>query len=282
MATISEVLSRERATPCGDSWLIDTELLLMEALACRRETLLTWPDREVDADAQQRFDAMIARRRGGEPIAYIVESREFWDFSLTVSPAVLIPRPETELLVETCLELLSARAGAQRVVDLGTGSGAIAIALARADVRFEVVGVELSAEALAIAQTNAERLAGDTLRFVQGSWLDASVCTALGGAVDLIASNPPYIAPGDAHLGRGDLRFEPALALSCAEQGLASILSIVEDCHKVLKKGGWLVLEHGFDQRDAVAAILARAGFAEITCLKDLAGQDRVTRAHYN
>ncbi len=278
MPTIAQLLSTARAEAFGDSWLLETELLLMAALDCRRETLMTWPEREVAAEPAALFERFVARRRRGEPIAYITGRRAFWDFELSVSPAVLIPRPETELLVEVCLELAAVRSGAQTLLDLGTGSGAIAIALARSDPRFKVLGVDVSTEALAVARSNARRLAGGNLSFVEGSWLSPPVRTALAEEVDIIASNPPYIAPQDVHLEEGDLRFEPPLALSCGEQGLSAFRLSVEQSSSVLKPGGWLVFEHGCDQREAVAALMRRAGFCDVECLQDLAGLDRVTR----
>lgn len=278
MPTIAQLLSTARAEAFGDSWLLETELLLMAALDCRRETLMTWPEREVAAEPAALFERFVARRRRGEPIAYITGRRAFWDFELSVSPVVLIPRPETELLVEVCLELAAVRSGAQTLLDLGTGSGAIAIALARSDPRFKVLGVDVSTEALAVARSNGQRLAGGNLSFVEGSWLSPPVRTALAEEVDIIASNPPYIAPQDVHLEEGDLRFEPPLALSCGEQGLSAFRLIVEQSSSVLKPGGWLVFEHGCDQREAVAALMRRAGFCDVECLQDLAGLDRVTR----
>ena len=278
MPTIAQLLSTARAEAFGDSWLLETELLLMAALDCRRETLMTWPEREVAAEPAVLFERFVARRRRGEPIAYITGRRAFWDFELSVSPAVLIPRPETELLVEVCLELAAARSGAQTLLDLGTGSGAIAIALARSDPRFKVLGVDVSTEALAVARSNARRLAGGNLSFVEGSWLSPLVRAALAEEVDIIAANPPYIAPQDVHLEEGDLRFEPPLALSCGERGLSAFRLIVEQSSAVLKPGGWLVFEHGCDQREAVAALMRRAGFCDVECLQDLAGLDRVTR----
>ena len=287
MATIAQLLADARADSFGDAWPLETDLLLMAALDCRRETLMTWPEREVAAEPAARFAEFLTRRRQGEPIAYITGRKAFWDFELEVSPAVLIPRPETELLVEVCIDLANARLfsgeqqgqhGQQKLLDLGAGSGAVAIALARSESRFKVTGVELSADALAVARSNAQRLAGENLTFVQGSWLSPSVREMLPAEVDIIASNPPYIAPQDAHLKEGDLRFEPALALSCEEQGLSAFRSIIEDSRRVLKPGGWLVFEHGYDQREAVGKLMDAAGYREIECLQDLSGQDRVTR----
>ncbi|MBT5907379.1 MAG: peptide chain release factor N(5)-glutamine methyltransferase, partial [Gammaproteobacteria bacterium] len=192
----------------------------------------------------------------------------------------------TELLVETALEIAAGREGVQHLLDLGTGSGAIAIALARAAERYRVIGVELSPEALLVAQENGSRLAGENLDFVQGSWLSNEVCADIASQwhahsadlVDIIVSNPPYIAPGDPHLTEGDLVHEPALALSCEEFGLAAIHTIVRQSTQMLKQGGWLLFEHGFDQREQVASALLAAGFVAVECLPDIAGRDRVTR----
>ena len=275
MVTIAQALAHATAgAALSDDALaslrFETELLLMNAAGCTRASLLTWPARELE----------------GEPLAYILGVREFWDFELVVSPAVLIPRHETELLVETALEIAAGREGVQHLLDLGTGSGAIAIALARAAERYRVIGVELSPEALLVAQENGSRLAGENLDFVQGSWLSNEVCADIAsqwqahsaGLVDIIVSNPPYIAPGDPHLTEGDLVHEPALALSCEEFGLAAIHTIVRQSQQMLKQGGWLLFEHGFDQREPVASALLAAGFVAVECLPDIAGRDRVTR----
>ena len=275
MVTIAQALAHATAgAALSDDALaslrFETELLLMNAAGCTRASLLTWPARELE----------------GEPLAYILGVREFWDFELVVSPAVLIPRHETELLVETALEIAAGREGVQHLLDLGTGSGAIAIALARAAERYRVIGVELSPEALLAAQENGSRLAGENLDFVQGSWLSNEVCADIAsqwqahsaGLVDIIVSNPPYIAPGDPHLTEGDLVHEPALALSCEEFGLAAIHTIVRQSQQMLKQGGWLLFEHGFDQREPVASALLAAGFVAVECLPDIAGRDRVTR----
>jgi release factor glutamine methyltransferase len=258
----------------------------MNAAGCTRASLLTWPARELEPAVLATFEQTLKRRLEGEPLAYILGVREFWDFELVVSPAVLIPRHETELLVETALEIAAGREGVQHLLDLGTGSGAIAIALARAAERYRVIGVELSPETLLVAQENGSRLAGENLDFVQGSWLSNEVCADIAGRwhaqsadlVDIIVSNPPYIAPGDPHLTEGDLVHEPALALSCEEFGLAAIHTIVRQSTQMLKQGGWLLFEHGFDQREQVASALLAAGFVAVECLPDIAGRDRVTR----
>ena len=291
MVTIAQALAHATAgAALSDDALaslrFETELLLMNAAGCTRASLLTWPARELEPAVLATFEQTLKRRLEGEPLAYILGVREFWDFELVVSPAVLIPRHETELLVETALEIAAGREGVQHLLDLGTGSGAIAIALARAAERYRVIGVELSPEALLVAQENGSRLAGENLDFVQGSWLSNEVCADIASRwhaqsadlVDIIVSNPPYIAPGDPHLTEGDLVHEPALALSCEEFGLAAIHTIVRQSKQMLKQGGWLLFEHGFDQREPVASALLAAGFVAVECLPDIAGRDRVTR----
>ena len=233
MVTIAQALARATSgavsvDETAVSLRFEAELLLMNALGCSRASLLTWPEREISPSAHASFEQALSRRLAGEPIAYILGTKEFWDFDLVVSPAVLIPRPETELLVESALEIMTHREGIQHLLDLGTGSGAVAIALARAVERFRVIGTDLSTDALALARKNGTRLAGDNLGFLQGSWLSRELCAAIGeywqadaaGLVDVIVSNPPYIAPGDPHLLHGDLVHEPALALSSDDAGL--------------------------------------------------------------
>lgn len=288
MTNVAQLLKDARDEPFSESWHVDTELLLMEAMACSRVTLLTWPEREVEASVIERFHSLLQRRREGEPVAYLVGRREFWDFELRVSPAVLIPRPETELLVELAIERAVSRGGRQRIVDLGTGSGAIAIAIARENSQFHVTGVDVSSDALAIARDNAALLADENLDFIEGSWLEDRVCTAIAGSgeeapcVDILVSNPPYIAPADPHLLQGDLRWEPPLALSCADAGMEAIRQIICTSHRVLKSGAWILLEHGYDQREAVAMALLKAGFDTLECYRDIAGNDRVTSARFN
>ena len=239
-----------------------------------RTTLFAWPERAVAPDAVARFRALVARRLTGEPLAYIRGFQPFWDLELEVAPGVLIPRPETELLVQTALELGGDR-GDLRVADLGTGSGAIAAALARERPGWELLAIERSAAALAVARRNLHRLGLDRCHAVRGDWL-APVADA---ALDLILANPPYVAEGDVHLTRGDLRFEPPSALASGRDGLDAIRTIAREARRCLVPGGWLALEHGWDQGDAVRAILAEGGLADPSTHRDLAGLDRVTRA---
>lgn len=258
----------------SDSPRADAEILLAHVLHKPRSYLLTWPENELSADEAAEFAALIARREAGEPVAYLVGSRGFYGLDLAVSKAVLIPRPETELLVEAALARLPA--GACVLADLGTGSGAIALALANelghAHKDVQVVAVDVSPDALTQARVNAQTL-GLTVEFRLGSW-----CAGLAGDVfDMIVSNPPYIRADDPHLNQGDVRFEPALALASGADGLDAIRAIIACAPAHLKTGGWLLFEHGYDQADDVASLMRAAGFAAVESLLDLQGHARVT-----
>jgi len=273
--TIKQALARAAELKVvSDSWQLDTELLLAQALATTRTVLHTWPERVIEADALLRFESMFERRVNGEPIAYILGRRDFWDFELTVNSHVLIPRPETELLVESALQLVANHAVVPgHIADLGTGSGAVAIALARELPQCQVSAIELSVEALTVAKQNALRLQLTSINFHEGSWCEGLSANSL----DMILANPPYVAENDLHLQQGDLRFEPVIALVASNSGLADIKSIVSGGRSVLKQGAWLLLEHGYQQGAAVADILQSNGFAKIACKQDYAGLDRVT-----
>jgi release factor glutamine methyltransferase len=248
----------------------EARLLLAHALAAPRSHLVAHPERALERVAHDRFDAFVERRAGGEPVAYIVGEREFWALALRVSPAVLIPRPETELLVERALEVLP-DAAPSAVLELGTGSGAVAIAIARERPRARVLATDVSADALLVARDNAQRH-GVTASFVAGDWL-----APVGEArFDLIVSNPPYVPSADAHLGRGDVRFEPRVALDGGRDGLDCIGRIALDAYSRLAPGGWLALEHGFDQGAACRSLLTDAGYEGVRDWVDLSGQPRV------
>ncbi|GAB3361021.1 peptide chain release factor N(5)-glutamine methyltransferase [Lysobacter tyrosinilyticus] len=251
---------------------VDAEFLLVHVLGKSRSWLFAHRDDLVTGDLAATFAALVQRRAQGEPVAYLTGQRGFWRFDLAVTPATLIPRPETELLVELALERLPTDR-ALRVADLGTGSGAIALALAHERPRAQVTATDASASALAVARANANALRLGNVGFDEGDWY-----TPLGDAhFDLIASNPPYIALGDPHLDEGDLRYEPASALSSGTDGLDAIRTIVADAPAHLLPGGWLLLEHGWDQGEAVRALLTMAGFAEVATYQDLEGRDRVS-----
>lgn len=250
----------------------EAEILLGHALGRDRAWLFAHATDAVEAPAAAAFDALVARRVAGEPVAYITGSRGFWTLDLNVTPDTLIPRPETELLVELALARIAVDAPA-RIADLGTGSGAIALAIASERPLAAVIATDEYKAALAVAVGNAQRNRIDNVWFRRGSW-----CEALGNErFDLIASNPPYIEDGDAHLQQGDLRFEPPSALSCGADGLNAIREIVRDAPKHLARGGWLLLEHGWNQGAAIRALLSEAGFVEVATERDLEDRDRVT-----
>lgn len=223
------------------------------------------------------FDRLVKRRNSGEPIAYITGERGFWDMTLRVTPDTLIPRPETERLVELALECIPLTAN-WRIADLGTGSGAIALALARERPLCHLIATDTSNAALRVARSNAEKLAISNIEFRHGPWL----APLAGERLPLIASNPPYVHPDDPHLMRGDLRFEPVTALGSAPDGLRDICEIVREARKHLLPGGWLLLEHGYDQGSAVRGILAAQGYCEVTTHSDLGGHERVSQGRTN
>jgi len=256
----------------GDEAAREAELLLLHVLQHPRAWLFAHPEAIVDAGDAARFRSLLARRAAGEPLAYITGRREFWSLDLDVTPDVLIPRPETELLVELALQRIG-RDGASEVADLGTGSGAIALAIAHARPRSRVLATDASAVALDVAQANAHRLGLGRVEFVRGDWF----APLAQRVFDIIVSNPPYVADGDAHLERGDLRFEPRSALASGGDGLDAIRAIVAGAPAHLLPGGWLLLEHGFEQGAAVRDLLAKNGFADVFTALDLERRERVS-----
>ena len=272
--------------PTLDDLIRHSQLPRAEArrlLACLTGQPLTWfmahGDDPADPDIAARFQALAERRRAGEPLAYLLGQQEFYGRPFAVSPAVLIPRADTETLVETALEQLTLLRQQRRAVplsllELGTGSGIIAITLALEAPDTEVHAVERSPEALAMAQQNAKALGADRIHWHAGSWWQA---LASPRHFDLIVSNPPYIAAGDHHLQQGDLRFEPPQALAAGPDGLDDLRIIIGGAPTHLNPGGWLLLEHGYDQEAPVQALLRDAGFADVFTRRDLAGQPRVS-----
>ncbi len=256
----------------GPEARFEAEHLLLHALGHARAWLFAHGADAVDPQVQAAFAALLERRIAGEPVAYIVGRRGFWTLDLQVTPATLIPRVETERLVELALERLP-QACAVQVADLGTGSGAIALAIASERPQAQVLATDASAAALAVAQANAKTHGLTNVAFAQGDWF----APLEGRCFDLIASNPPYIEAGDVHLQQGDLRFEPASALASGDSGLDDIIRIVAAAPAHLQAGGWLLLEHGFDQGDAVRALLIQAGLVQVQTAQDLEGRDRVT-----
>lgn len=274
MATVAQLLAEGRSTLAGEDGRREAELLLAAALGHDRAWLRAHDDASPAIDAAARYRDWLRRRAGGEPVAYLLGVREFWSLPLAVSSAVLIPRPETERLVELALMRLPLDRPC-RVADLGTGSGAIALAIAHERHRASIVATDASADALAVARANAERLGfGERVALRAGDWSEA-----LSGELpfDAIVSNPPYIAVGDRHVRAGDLRFEPLPALVSGRDGLDAIRRIVADAGAHLVPDGWLLLEHGFEQGADVRALMAQAGFVDVASDYDLAGHERVT-----
>jgi release factor glutamine methyltransferase len=254
----------------------EARILLGHALRVERAWIIAH-GRDPVADAEARAaEAFFARRREGEPIAYITGEREFYGLSLHVTPSVLIPRPETERVVEQALTLIAGRK-APKVLDLGAGGGAIAVAIAHARRDAEVCASDASAEAIAVASRNASRHAV-AVRFVQGDWFEALV----GERFDLIASNPPYVADGDPHLEEGDLRFEPVAALRGGPDGMGCIRSIAAVARMHLSPGGWLVFEHGHDQGPACVRLLVGLGYTNVVDVQDLSGLPRVCKGQFD
>ena len=275
MATIESLLN-SADLPDSPTPRLDAELLLAQALGKSRSYLRTWPEREVEAAQQARFVADLARRRAGEPVAYILGQQGFWSLELEVAPHTLIPRPDTELLVETTLALLPATPAA--VLDLGTGTGAIALALASERPAWRVTGVDRVPEAVALAERNRARLKLSNAAFVESHWFDALA----GQRYRAIVSNPPYIAAADRHLDEGDVRFEPSSALVAGEDGLDDIRLIVAQAPDYLEAGGWLLLEHGFDQASAVRELLTARGFTAVESRRDLGGHERISLGRFD
>ncbi|MDM5149003.1 peptide chain release factor N(5)-glutamine methyltransferase [Aeromonas salmonicida] len=262
----------------GESPRADADVLLCHLLGCRRSYLMTWPERTLDAAQQARLQDWLSRRLNGEPIAHLIGEREFWSLPLKVSPATLIPRPDTEVLVEQALARLPARPVAPdqapcTLLDLGTGTGAIALALKSERPDADVWAVDRMPEAAALARANSAAL-GLPITVRDGSWFEP-----LSGAprFGMIVSNPPYIDGADPHLAEGDVRFEPRSALVADEQGLADIRLIVAGAPAHLLPGGWLLLEHGWQQGEAVRQLLLQHGYSQVETVRDYGDNERVT-----
>ncbi|MFW0889942.1 peptide chain release factor N(5)-glutamine methyltransferase [Pseudomonas brassicacearum] len=269
--TIIASLLRAAELPDSPTSRLDAELLLAAALGKSRSFLHTWPERIVPSEAALLFSEYLRRRRSGEPVAYILGQQGFWNLDLEVAPHTLIPRPDTELLVETALALLPAAPA--RVLDLGTGSGAIALALASERPAWTVTAVDRVLEAVALAERNRQRLDLRNVTVLSSHWFSALD----GERFELIISNPPYIAATDPHLAEGDVRFEPASALVAGHDGLDDLRTIIAQAPDHLGAGGWLMLEHGYDQADAVRDLLQTQGFTEVHSRKDLGGHERIS-----
>lgn len=262
-------LGRARLRDASPSAALDVRLLLCHALGMDEASLFREPELPVSAAQEQAFLTLLARRAQGEPVAYLLGYREFYGERFRVTPATLIPRPDTELLVERTLALLPDDQPLA-VADLGTGSGAIAVTLARLRPHWQLLALDQSEAALAVAQSNASGLGN--IRFQQGDWLTGST-----EAFDAIVCNPPYIDAADPHLTEGDVRFEPQTALVAGDQGLADLAVVAQQAGERLQPGGWLLFEHGWQQGEAVRELLHRAGFERVASHRDLAGHERVT-----
>ena len=275
MPSIESLLSNAEL-PGSPTPRLDAELLLAHALGKSRSYLHTWPERALDAAQLECYQAAMVRRQAGEPVAYILGQQGFWSLELEVAAHTLIPRPDTELLVETVLALLPATPA--QVLDLGTGTGAIALALASERPAWRLTGVDRVAEAVALAERNRIRLKLSNSAFVESHWFSALA----GQRFQLIVSNPPYIAADDRHLAEGDVRFEPSSALVAGADGLDDIRLIIHQAPGYLEAGGWLLLEHGFDQAAAVRELLSARGFSVVESRRDLGGHERISLGRFD
>ncbi len=273
MATIQELLAFAtlELKASQDIPQLEAQVLLAHVLGQTRAYLYTWPEKEVSSKEEAEFLALLNRRLNHEPIAYLTGHKEFWSLDFEVTKDTLIPRADTELLVKTVLDKVDDTAKA--VVDLGTGCGVIACTLAHIRPQWEVVGLDISAEALIVARKNALNLHLSNVKFLQSNWFENLPVKEY----DVILGNPPYIRGGDVHLIHGDLPFEPEIALTPGRSGLEAFVTILANCHHYLKSKGLLAFEHGFDQREQLTKLLEDAGFVDIQTFQDYAGKDRVT-----
>lgn len=275
--TIESVLADATSGLAGisDSPRLDAEILLAWVLGAPRSHLLAHPEEGLRRPLARNFEAAVTRRKAGEPVAYITGSKEFWSLQLKVTADTLVPRPETELLVELALELIPTDQDF-RVLDLGTGSGAIAIAIASERPKIEIVATDSNSRALIVARENAAVHSVDNVRFLKGDW----ITPVRDEHFDFIVTNPPYVRDDDPALR--DLKYEPKLALAAGPDGLDAVRLIAKDVRAVIENNGTLLLEHGADQQFAVAAVLQENGWTDIQCLNDLMGHPRVTTASPN
>jgi release factor glutamine methyltransferase len=269
---ISQLLqSAVQSNYLSDSAAVDCELLLCHVLDVDRSYLKTWPDRELLSAVEEQFQQLLQRRIQGEPVAYLIGTQGFWTLDLMVSPDTLIPRPETELLVEAALDLeLPEQA---KVLDLGTGTGAIALALASERHHWHISAVDLMPNAVQLAKANCQRHQLDNVEIFQSSWFAEIPAQRF----DLIVSNPPYIEDGDMHLTQGDVRFEPASALVSGTDGLDDLRLLVAESVDYLADSGWLMVEHGYQQGSAVRELFEQAGFTQVETRRDLNDLERIT-----
>jgi len=277
---VSQVPSIERLVSLtADSFLefsdtpkLDAELLLCQVLDCNRTYLFTWPDKTVTTEQYLEFQSLCARRNKGEPIAHITGVRDFWSLELEVNPSTLIPRPDTETLVEQALELVQGQFSGTGL-DLGTGTGAIALALAKELPKWQWLGVDYSSDAVELAERNRLKNQIENCQFKKSDWYSAINSQKF----DLIVSNPPYINKQDPHLNEGDVRFEPLSALVAEDEGLADIKHILSKARSFLSRNGSVLIEHGYDQGESVREIFVQYGYEKVRTITDLSGNDRVS-----
>lgn len=260
----------QRLNSISESPELDLELMLCHLLEKPTSYLFTWPEKTLEPELLSQLETMLQRREKGEPVAHIIGLRGFWSFELEVSAHTLIPRPDTEVLVECALEKCEVKGA--RVADLGTGTGAIALALAKERADWQIVASDYVADAVALAKRNQRRLKLENVEVIQGSWFEPH-----SGLYDLIVSNPPYIDPEDEHLQQGDVRYEPLSALIADNQGMADIEHISSEARQYLKPGGMLMFEHGYDQGEVCRALLERLGYKEVDTVRDYGQNERVT-----
>lgn len=266
----------QQLTAATDTPRLEAELLVEHATGLNRTARYTRPDQQLTAEQNAHLRALVERRMTGEPIAYLIGSQGFRRLILDVTPAVLIPRPETELVVERCLARMARAPSPLLIADLGTGSGALALALADEVPGARVCGVDQSSDALAVARANGERL-GLQVEWLQGDWF----APLAGRTFSVITANPPYVAEDDPHLATGDVRFEPDTALTAGADGMRDLQIIIGQAPDYLHPGGWLFVEHGYDQEAQVGACFRRAGFVDVATFRDLGGQPRVTEGRW-
>ncbi len=278
MQDIQSVLARSASSllTLSDSAILDAEVLLCHVLEKNRSYLRTWPEKLLTDEQINQFSHLLEQRQQGQPIAYITGMREFWSRNFKVDSSVLIPRPDTETLIEVCLQLIEHKPAA-KLIDLGTGSGIIAITLAAECPLLKVTALDSSPEALDLAQNNAKLNHTANICFLNSDWL-AQVPQE---KFDFIVSNPPYIDINDPHLNQGDVRFEPSSALIAEQHGLQDIINISQQSHQYLKNGGYLIFEHGYDQKQAVHDIFEQYQYQNIHCVPDLSGQPRISYAQW-
>lgn len=276
--TIKQLIAQASAqlAAISDTQTLDCQILLTQVLDKPNSYLLTWPEKTLNQTQIDAFNALFSRRLAGEPVAYIIGEREFWSLPLSVSPATLIPRPDTETLVELVLNQHPEKG--LKCLDLGTGTGAIALALASESPSWVIEGVDFNEEAVDLAKHNQVKCQLPQVTFYQSDWFSQ----INENSFDIIVSNPPYIDESDPHLAQGDVRFEPLSALVAPEKGFSDIEHIIETARSYFgSNGGWLYLEHGFEQAHGVQTILKRYGYQEIATQKDFGGNPRITYARY-